>query len=215
MIEFKLFGFPVQIQTGFLFLAGIVLLFGLQGQWAPWLIAGTIGVYLLSILVHELGHALVSRMFGVSVEGIFIHGFGGHVLHGRTTLHHGLLISLAGPFAGLALAAFGLALYAIVQNPYAESLLEVMIGVNVLWSLFNLLPMFPLDGGHATLQGLQMVLAPRLAATITFGLGLVLGVLVAIAGLQYGWIFVALFAGSFAVQNFQLLNRLRGSAQEG
>lgn len=214
MIEFELFGFPVQVQTGFLFLAGIVLLFGLQGQWAAWFIGGTILVYFLSILVHELGHALACRLFGVRVDGIFIHGFGGHVTHGQSTLGQGLAISLAGPGAGLLLGGVSLALYAIVQNIYAERLLEVMVFVNIVWSLFNLLPIFPLDGGHATLRALQMVLDGKLAMTITFGLGLVLGVLVALAGVNYGWLFVAIFAGSFAVQNYQLLNRLRG-AQEG
>ena len=214
MIAFNLFGFPVVVRPGFLFIAAVLLLFGLEGQWAAWKIVGTILVYFVSILVHELGHAVTCRILGVSVEGITVGGFGGEVRHGRASLGRALAISLAGPFAGIALGIFGLLLYSIVQNAYAEDLLVVLIGVNFLWSFFNLLPIFPMDGGQATLTGLQMVMKPRVAAMITFGTGFVLAVFVALAGLRYGWIFVAFFAGSFALQNFRLFNGLRG-AQEG
>ena len=209
MVEFRLFGFPVQLQTGFLFLVGIVVLFGLRNQDPFWYMGVTIGVFLVSILVHELGHALVSRWFGVNVHGIFIHGFGGHVTHDRCTVPQSLGISLAGPAFGLGLGAVSVALYTIVQNPYAEAALELSMFVNIFWSLFNLLPIFPLDGGHAMLSGLQLVIEPTLAAKLTFGTGILLGAAVAILGFQWGLIFVAFFAGSFAYQNFQLLNSMR------
>lgn len=215
MVEFRVFGFNVQLQTGFLFLVGIVVLFGLRNQEPIWYMAATIGVFLFSILVHELGHAFVSRWLGVEVMDIVIHGFGGHVTHARCTVKQSLGISLAGPFFGLGLGAISVALYSVVQNPYAEAALEISMFVNIFWSLFNLLPIFPLDGGHAMLNGLQLVMKPTPAAKLTFGVGLVLGLVVALAGFQAGLIFVAFFAGSFAYQNFQLLNSMRQRVLDG
>lgn len=209
-LEFRLFGFPVHVQLGFLFLAGIVLVFGLQAQTPLWLIAAFVGVIFVSILVHELGHALVSRGFGVPVDGIWIHGFGGEVRHGHCGIGHRVAISLAGPAAGLLLGAGAVVALMFVDHPAATAILSTAAFVNLFWSVFNLLPIFPMDGGQAMYAGLHLVLAPRLAGMITFGTGAVLGVLVAIAGWQAGFLFAALFAGSFAFQNVQLFTRVRG-----
>lgn len=219
MFSFHLFGFKCHVQTGFLFLVGIVFLFGLRNQQPLLQMAGTVGVFFVSILVHELGHAFASRWFRVPVEGIYLHGFGGHVLHGQSSVGQGLAISLAGPFSGLALGALSIALYMVAQNPFAASVLEVSIFVNIFWSLFNLAPMIPLDGGHATLAGLSLVLPRRTAATITLCLGIATGLALVFAGWQTGFLIAAFFAGSFAFQNVQMLlqhNRagLRG-AEEG
>lgn len=207
--NFRLLGFPVQVQPGFFFLAGLVLVFGLQDRRSMLEILGFTAVIFVSILVHELGHALMSRLFSVDVGGIFIHGFGGHVTHGQATIGQQLLISLAGPLSGLALGAvcIGVAIVG-VGGEAAGEVLFYAIWVNVFWSLFNLLPLYPMDGGHALLAGLHFVMAPRTAALVTFGLGSVLGLLVALGGLWLGLIFVAFFAGSFTYQNVQLFRRV-------
>lgn len=210
-LSFRFLGFPVHVQPGFLFVAGIVLVFGLQRQDPLWLMAATVGVIFVSVLVHELGHALVSRAFGVSVDGIWIHGFGGEVRHGRCGLGQHVVISLSGPGAGLLLGGASLAgLMFAFEQPELATVLSISAGVNLFWSLFNLLPIYPMDGGQAMYASLLATLAPRTAGMITFGTGALLGVGVALLGLSSGFLFAGLFAGSFAFQNIQHFTQVRG-----
>ncbi|MEZ4319206.1 MAG: hypothetical protein R3F61_16950 [Myxococcota bacterium] len=209
-VSFRFLGFPVNVGPGFFLVGGIVLIFGLQAQRSLAMIAAFTAVIFVSILVHELGHAFVTRYFEVPVGGIFIHGFGGHVTHGPATVGQQLAISLAGPFAGLLLGVASFGVLLISRNEFTSEVMVYSTFVNVFWSLFNLLPIYPMDGGHALLASLHFITAPKNAAIVTFGLGSVLGVLVAIAGWQMGFIFVTLFAGSFAYQNVQLFRRIRG-----
>jgi len=209
-LHFDLLGFSVRVQPGFMILAGIILIFGLQAQTPMLLILAYTVVIFVSVLIHELGHALVTRRFGIPVGDIVIHGLGGHVTHGRATPGQQVLISVAGPLAGMGLGALCLGILLISRNELTTQIMVYAAFVNAFWSLFNLLPLYPMDGGQALLAGLHYITAPRKAAFITFGLGSVLGVLVAIAGWQSGFIFMTLFAGSFAYQNVQLFRSMRG-----
>lgn len=217
-LQFRFLGFPVHVQVGFLFVVGIALVFGLQAQNPLWMIASFVGVIFVSILVHELGHALVSRFFGVRVEGIWIHGFGGEVRHAPCPLGQRIAISLAGPSAGLALGAVCVVGVIALDHPVANAVFGMGAFVNVFWSLFNLIPIYPMDGGQAMYASLHLVLAPRTAGLITFGTGAVLAVIVAILGWQAGFLFAALFAASFAWQNVQLFRHVQavlpGAARE-
>lgn len=120
----------------------------------PDLIAIFVVLVFASVLVHELGHAVVGRVFGLTPQ-IELHGMGGRTtwLGEQRELGHGrsIAISAAGPLAGLAVAA---ALYGAAKlgldphSPHAMFALQEAILINYTWSLFNLLPMLPLDGGN-------------------------------------------------------------------
>jgi Zn-dependent protease len=209
-LRFQLFGFPVLVQPGFFFIASIVLVFGLQAQSPLWMIASSILVIFVSILVHELGHAVVSRAFGLQVHGIFMHGFGGHVTHAPGTTRQRLMISLAGPAAGFLLAGVCLGVFLISRNPLTSEIMSYGLFINLVWSAFNLLPIFPMDGGHAMLSGLSLITSARRAQLLTFGVGVPLAAGLAIVGWQLGFIFVTLFCAMFAFQNVQLLRRVVG-----
>lgn len=209
-IRFQVLGFPVTVQPAFGLLLGIYLLFGLQAQQPLWSIASFGAVVFGSILLHELGHALMARRHGVPVGGIFIHGFGGHVTHGRAPAREQLLVSLAGPGAGLALGLPVLGLYLTTDlPPMAHTILWQLVFVNVFWSLFNLFPMLPLDGGQALGSLLSMTLGPERGWNVTTGLGMALGAAIAFFGFYSDWIFMMLIGGYCAWTSYQARLRLR------
>ncbi len=135
------------------------------------------------VLLHEFGHALMARRFGIETEDITLYPIGGVARLQRMPRAPGaeLLIALAGPavnFAiGGALAILGLlGLVGLGQYSVAGSLLNI----NLMLGLFNLLPAFPMDGGRvlrALLGGwLGRAQATTIAATIGRTLAIFFGV---------------------------------------
>ena len=208
---FQMLGFRVNVQSGFGILAGIVLLFGLQAQSGLDFILGVIAVMFVSILIHELGHAVACAQFRLPVHGIFIHGFGGHVLHGLGTAKQQLLVSLAGPAAGLAL---GLPLLTLIlfQPPDAGLLGDLLFSavyINIVWSLFNLLPMLPLDGGNALSSGLEIAIGRSRGPVIAARVGIATGTGVAVLALISSSTWIMLIGGFCAYTSYQTLLRLQ------
>ena len=75
--------------------------------------------------------------------------------------------------------------------------LVVLVWISFIWAIFNLMPVFPLDGG----QLLNAILGPK-RRNITHTIGILVAVALAALGLRFGYLFVALFMGYFAYQNF-------------
>jgi Zn-dependent protease/CBS domain-containing protein len=123
-------------------------------------------LFLVSVLAHELAHALVGRRLGVEIRRITLFVFGGmaHMKGEPKTWQAELGMAIAGPIASLALGALCLMLAGVLAGPIvldpqdpASSLARVgpvatlllWLGpVNILLGLFNLVPGFPLDGGR-------------------------------------------------------------------
>ncbi|HSO00261.1 MAG TPA: site-2 protease family protein, partial [Candidatus Nanopelagicales bacterium] len=160
MLSFRLFGIPVDVQPWFWLTATFLnyrLLSnpGYSGAQKARLMAVWLGVVFVSVLVHELGHAVAIRRHRIDPE-ITLHGMGGStswrtVLPLRRIQH--IFISLAGPFAGFAFAGvifllqWGLApLWRMPE--LAHYAIQNLMWVNVAWGIFNLIPVLPFDGGH-------------------------------------------------------------------
>jgi Zn-dependent protease len=122
-------------------------------------------LFFLSILLHELGHALVAIRNGIPVEGIDLWLFGGVAKLGRDTDSPGVefRVAIAGPLVTLGIAAlcFGLGAAVAGSGRLLESsvfesgvagattaVLGYLMTINVIVLLFNLIPGFPLDGGR-------------------------------------------------------------------
>jgi len=126
------FGFPVEINLSLLLLLGLVLVsFG-----------GLFGVFVVclafaSIVLHELGHALVARRLGVPVSGIELGFFGGaaKMTELPRTANHELAIAAAGPAVSLMLGGLGLGLGALLHAP----LLATIGWINLVLAVFNLI----------------------------------------------------------------------------
>jgi len=134
-------GFPVEVNLSFLLLLGIVLIAsgGLPGVVLLLLVFG-------SVLLHELGHAVVARRLGVHVAGIELSFFGGaaKMVQLPRTANHELLIAAAGPAVSLVLAAIGLGLGALTH----VWLFAWLGWTNLIIAAFNLIPALPMDGGR-------------------------------------------------------------------
>jgi Zn-dependent protease len=195
--RFQVLGFQVNVQAGFLFICAFFLLVGLSDQDPIWDPLAFCAVMFVSIIIHELGHALACRRLRVPVIGdVEIHGFGGHVTHRRSTSRNQLKISLAGPAAGL---LFGLPwlipyLYVDLPEPARVVLLHVL-WINIGWSLMNLIPTKPLDGGNAFHAVMDIYTNPKQAAYISGVLGFVLGIIIA----AFGWRFNSVVLGLIGV----------------
>lgn len=97
------------------------------------------------VLLHELGHALAARRFGIGTADITLYPIGGVARLTRMPRAPGveLLIALAGPAVNLAIAV-ALAPLALAGGGFAMDLLAI----NLVLTLFNLIPAFPMDGGR-------------------------------------------------------------------
>ena len=136
-----LLGFPVEINLTFLLLLGVVYMW--MGGVAGLIV---VAIAFTSVLLHELGHAVVARQLGVHVAGIELHFFGGAAKMGEMPRrpNHEIAIAAAGPIVSLVLAALGLGI-----GMAAGSWFVVAVGwINLTIALFNLIPALPMDGGR-------------------------------------------------------------------
>jgi len=126
-----------------------------QDQTAYWVVAViAVLLFYVSLLSHEMGHAIVARRLGVKVDGITLWIFGGVArLRGDVaTPGTEVKIAIAGPLVSLAFAViFGAATFALDATggpPLVEGGIAWLAGTNAMLLLFNLIPAFPLDGGR-------------------------------------------------------------------
>ncbi|MGF1617623.1 MAG: site-2 protease family protein [Acidimicrobiia bacterium] len=194
-MRFKLLDIPVEVRPSFLLIAGF-LGFSLN---RVDLILAWVGVIFVSILVHELGHALTARHYGSEVA-IELNAIGG--LTSWTVPDEGVTpgrrarIAAAGSATGL---LFG-GLVWIVAAPFgpftgiAGFTLSNLVRVNVFWGLLNWLPIRPLDGGHLFSSLLERI-APRRGDTIADVVFFVTAAAGVILAIYFQLIFVAILTG--------------------
>jgi Zn-dependent protease len=195
MISFRIFGVPVTVHPTFLVVAALLgLSSGRLSRVAAW-----IGVVFVSILVHELGHALTARSFGAEVE-IELNGIGGLTSWSGAEENFGpgrrATVAAAGSAVGV---LFGGLIWLVARytGPFTDIagfVVTNLILVNVFWGLLNWLPIRPLDGGHL-LTSLLQKLAPSKGERISNIVFFVTAVGALAAALWLRWFFIALLAG--------------------
>jgi Zn-dependent protease len=170
---------------------------------------------LLSILLHELGHAFVGRIFNAHVSHIDLTGLGG-IAHFERSLPRSSLarsvIYLAGPAVNLGLW-YGLGWLAgqamFTGAPMLALPLAVLAQANYFLFIFNLLPAYPLDGGHTLDAWLGALLGPTWSVRIVASLGLVVALGVAYYALPTA--FFMMFVAFFLAQaNWEALQSVGG-----
>ena len=158
----QIWGIPLRIHVNWFFVAALVtwsLAAGYFPQEHPgwkmsayWVVGiATSILFFGSVLIHELGHALVAQREGVPVNSITLFIFGGvaHIAHEPETAGSEFRIVAAGPLASLVLAGFFYGLGRFFRfSPELGSMALYLGQINIILGLFNLLPGFPLDGGR-------------------------------------------------------------------
>jgi stage IV sporulation protein FB len=205
--QFRIFGIPIRVEPFFIIVAA---LFGLDLS-PLWVVFAWVGIVFVSVLVHELGHAVTYRILGQR-SAIVLHGFGGFTIPtggGRRVLTKpkSVLVSVSGALAQLLVLGVPLWLYwnNVVLETWTwdgQALSWVPIiyytwFVSIWWAIFNLLPIRPLDGGHVaeTLFGFETACKLSIGAAIVAGF-------VAFRSGRFG-LFGLLFFAFFAFINFR------------
>src|SRR5690349_586250 len=129
---------------------------------------GFVACLLGSVLLHELGHALTARRYGIGVRGITLELLGGYTEMDRDapTPRVDALVSLAGPAVSLVLGALASVAAFVLPDRTVVGQIAFQLAVsNVLVAIFNVLPGLPLDGGRALRAGLWALIKDRNRAT--------------------------------------------------
>ena len=179
------------------------------GAWQGWVASGglsgaalgTLAVSLLfgAVLLHELGHALTARGFGLAVRQVTLLPIGG--MAELETMPNQpiqeLSIALAGPMVNLALA-IGLAAIGWLMDPLLLSdwrsnlmmmaprgslaLVYYLLWANGILFFFNMLPAFPMDGGRVVRSALAVWLDYEVSTRVAAWLGRLMAVVIALIG---------------------------------
>jgi Zn-dependent protease len=163
-------GFTVWIDASWLILAALLtwtLALGEFPRTVPnlstatywWMgLAGAVGLF-ISIILHELTHALIARRYAMPIAGITLFIFGGVAeLHREpTSAKAEFLMAIGGPITSMVLGAILLVVAGAGQkalSPAAFGVVDYLGDLNWILALFNLVPAFPLDGGRVLRAGL-------------------------------------------------------------
>lgn len=203
MIKFSLFRIPMTIHSSFWVLAGLIGWLNSQSLFGT---AVWVGIIFVSVLIHELGHAVSSRIFGQYPQIVF------GPMGGTTSFQEGALskskdfvVVLMGPIFGALLAAGCHFLRPVLANPgsFLNEILELTVNANIFWTVLNLFPVYPLDGGQLMsilLEGIFGTWGKKLSfflsALFAFTLGIVF---FAIQNLFGGVLFITLAFNSYRV----------------
>jgi Zn-dependent protease len=181
-------------------------------------------LFFLSILLHELGHAVIAIRNGIPILGIDLWMFGGVAKLGRDTDSPGVefRVAIAGPVVTLAIAALCFGAGALISSPdqviegstfdtsvgsAATAVLAYVMSINLIVLVFNLIPGFPLDGGRIARAIAWKISgdrnkATRFAAVLGRGVGVLMvggGVVILATGRTFSGIWLALI-GVFLYQ---------------
>ncbi len=208
---------PVKIAPSFFVMAlilGFLNTFSLMGTiiWAF--------VIFVSVLVHEYGHAIAATLFGQNAQ-IQLFSFGG------LTLPQGKKLKAWQEFVVIAMGpAFGFGLYFLTRfvpleavnklgtvGPYLAYTVIVAQFINLFWTVINLIPILPLDGGHL----LRVVLGAFIGHKswkVSFVISLVLSALGSLCFFFMGQIFIGAIFLLFTFQSFETLRQFKNFTKE-
>lgn len=209
----QILGVPVRFHFTFWLIVVALIVFGARGKQS----GAALTLYILaifgSVLLHELGHAMVARRYGIRTLEIVMLPIGGVArLERQPKAREELWVALAGPAVNLVIAGLIYAGLAVTGERLApetwletsdRSLLPMIASANLVLALFNLLPAFPMDGGRVVRSLLSRFRpeheATRTAARIGMGMAAMMG-LYGLLATNFILVFIAFFVYVGAVQ---------------
>lgn len=236
-VRFQVLGIPVRVHPWFWLAAA---LFGGMGSFRglSTLNVMALGIFavFVSILIHELGHALVMKAFGDS-PSIVLYLMGGLAIPDRggswsfssprrRSPVDQIIISAAGPGAGFLFAGLIVVLLKLfadvsvhveqfmpvfeieLKSPYLFLLVHFLLYINIFWGIVNLLPVYPLDGGQIARQ-LLIMNDPWGGMRKCLLLSTIVGGVTAFASFSYfGNMFMGMMFASLAASSFMALQQM-------
>jgi Zn-dependent protease/CBS domain-containing protein len=179
--------------------------FGLLLLWVAWManragepVGAQVGLVLglfFCVVLHELGHALTAKLFGIRTRDITLYPIGGvSNLQSMGSAHQELLISLAGPAINIVIAIAIGALLISRGEPLVPadlengrlSFLQWLLAGNIILALFNIVPAFPMDGGRILRAALALFMDRTRATQIAARVGQLMAVMMGLWGLLEG-----------------------------
>lgn len=228
----RIFDIPLQVHWSFALLLLGGMYFGYTQSWdlpqTMWAVSLVLALF-TCVVLHEFGHALTARRYGVQTKDIILSPIGGVARLDRLPDHprQEFMVAIAGPAVNILLSIL-LAPYLLFREatrlqvfsffdrnanvffldltPVDEFLIALFI-VNVILALFNLLPAFPMDGGRI----LRAILSLRLGRTRATRIAAYLGQALAVGFVVYGfwyWSPVTAFIGIFVFLTASNENRM-------
>jgi len=201
-----IFNIPVSVQPWFwltlAFISGQLFVDSAKGIvfLLLFLVAGFV-----SVLVHELGHALTAQRFGKRPE-IVLQAFGGYATYNNAvplSRKQSLMVTAAGPGIQIVLGLIALAVWRSLptMDPNLNYFLTVLAAISLIWAVLNLLPILPMDGGRLV----ETALGPENRRTALL-ISAITGVVVCIISITvFSQPILAIFVGMFAFQSFKAL----------
>lgn len=228
-------GIAVRLHWSFALLPAYILISGLSDGHSWEMIGlrlGMVAIAFVCVVLHEYGHALTARRFGVGTRDITLLPIGGVASLERMPEEprHEFWITVAGPAVNLVIAVLAIIAMAALglmafftdlllggASLFSNALL-FLAGLNIWLFLFNLIPAFPMDGGRILRSLLAMRMPREKATRIAAGLGRGVAIIGIGYGLMSGQPFLALIgffifmAAGAEARNVQQREHLRGVA---
>jgi len=199
---FRIRGIQLAVHSSFFLLLAYYAWLGWDADGAigaAWSVA-MIVAFFVCVVIHELGHSFTARRFGVNVPRILLMPIGGMAQFDSIPRQprSELLITLAGPAVNFVIAAVLAIFLGLPQDWDAAGLplSPVELGrylliANLVMGCFNLIPVFPMDGGRI-LRALLAMRLPYLSATFwAMSIGKVLALLATVVAVYYGYYMAA------------------------
>lgn len=223
----SLFGIPLLLDASwFYILALVTFLYGgviwqteSWGPTVPWVAGFAMALLLFgSVLLHELGHSLVARSQGITVNSITLFLFGGiaSIDQESKTPGQAFQVAIAGPAVSfiLFLVLMPLSMVLAFSAPSA-AIFQELARINLVLAIFNMIPGLPLDGGQVLKAAIWKLTGSRLkgvrwAARIGQALGwsaIVLGLMAFLTSSSLGFLWIVLL-GWFGVRNATAYTRV-------
>lgn len=211
-LSFRLFGFPVRIESSFLLVVGLL---GYSSSVQLERVVAFVVIAVIAVLIHELGHAFAARSQGtIGTPAISLAGMAGltrYRLADDPSRLTSIFISVAGPAAGVLAGIVVLVLRRadlVEDTGLVDASFDIALFTTFGWSAFNLLPIVPLDGGH-----IMTDLIPgsprtrqRWAALVSIGVAAAVGIWLFV---RFELLFGPLILGMIAFSNLGVLRSSR------